>query len=186
MELREPMVRSNGLKKRRKCDSDHIRERGGDSGIGTPISDDGKPMTAAKRAFIPQPPSLAEGVEMKDYQVVGLNWLNLLFRNNVSGILADDMGLGKTLQTIAFIAHLSEIGETGPHLIVVPSATLENWLRAFKAGKLERIGSSQRPLTETEAELARVKRELALVRMERDILKKAAAYFAKESLHGTR
>ena len=43
-----------------------------------------------------------------------------------------------------------------------------------------------RPLTEVEMELARVKRELALVRMERDILKKAAAYFAKESLHGTR
>ena len=41
-------------------------------------------------------------------------------------------------------------------------------------------------LTDVEVELARVKRELALVRMERDILKKAAAYFAKESLHGTR
>jgi transposase len=37
-----------------------------------------------------------------------------------------------------------------------------------------------------EVELARVKRELALVRMERDILKKTAAYFAKESLHSTR
>jgi transposase len=68
----------------------------------------------------------------------------------------------------------------------LPKSTLENWLRAFKAGKLERIGSSQRPLTEMEVELARVKRELALVRMERDILKKAAAYFAKESLPGTR
>jgi transposase len=68
----------------------------------------------------------------------------------------------------------------------MPKSTLESWLRAFKSGKLERIGSSQRPLTEMEAELARVKRELALVRMERDILKKAAAYFAKESLHGTR
>jgi transposase len=59
-------------------------------------------------------------------------------------------------------------------------------LRAFKAGKLERIGANQRPLTDVEMELARVKRELAVVRMERDILKKAAAYFAKESLHGTR
>jgi hypothetical protein len=28
------------------------------------------------------------------------------------------------------------------------------------------------------------KRELAIVRIERDILRKAAAYFAKESLHG--
>jgi transposase len=35
-------------------------------------------------------------------------------------------------------------------------------------------------------ELAYVKRELSLAKMERDILKKAAAYFAKESLHGTR
>jgi len=31
-------------------------------------------------------------------------------------------------------------------------------------------------------ELTRLKRELAEVKMERDILKKAAAYFAKESL----
>jgi transposase len=41
-------------------------------------------------------------------------------------------------------------------------------------------------LTDVKIELARVKRELALVRMERDILIKAAAYFAKESLHGKR
>jgi len=44
----------------------------------------------------------------------------------------------------------------------------------------------QRPLTEIEVELARAKKELAEVKMERDILKKAAAYFAGESLHGTR
>jgi transposase-like protein len=35
-------------------------------------------------------------------------------------------------------------------------------------------------------EMARLKRENAELRMERDILKKAAAYFAKESLRGTR
>jgi hypothetical protein len=34
--------------------------------------------------------------------------------------------------------------------------------------------------------LAKVKRELSLARMERDILKNAAAYFAKESLYDTR
>jgi len=68
----------------------------------------------------------------------------------------------------------------------LPKSTLENWVRAFKAGKLESIGSTHRPLTEVEVELARVKRELVIVKMERDILKKAAAYFAKESLHGTR
>jgi transposase len=35
-------------------------------------------------------------------------------------------------------------------------------------------------------ELARMKKELVEVKMERDILKKAAAYFARESLPGTR
>ena len=49
---------------------------------------------------------------------------------------------------------------------------------------------SQRALEEIrlelEMELARTKKELAEVKMERDILKKAAAYFAKESLPGTR
>jgi transposase len=41
-------------------------------------------------------------------------------------------------------------------------------------------------LSEKEMELARLKRELAEVKMERDILKKAAAYFAKESQRGAR
>lgn len=69
----------------------------------------------------------------------------------------------------------------------LPKSTLENWLRAFNAGKLERIGSSQRPLTEMEVSCGPGQAgELALMRMERDILKKAAAYFAKESLRGTR
>jgi transposase len=68
----------------------------------------------------------------------------------------------------------------------LPKSTLENWVRAYKAGKLSDIGGQQRPLTAVEEELARVKRELAYVKQERDILKKAAAYFAKESLPGTR
>jgi transposase len=59
-------------------------------------------------------------------------------------------------------------------------------MKAFKAGKLGEIGKTQRPLTEIEIELARTKKELAEVKMERDILKKAAAYFARESLPGTR
>jgi transposase len=37
----------------------------------------------------------------------------------------------------------------------LPKSTLENCLRAFKAGKLEHIGSSHRSLTDVEMELAR-------------------------------
>ena len=70
--------------------------------------------------------------------------------------------------------------------LCLPKSTLENWVRAYKAGKLSEIGGQQRPLTDVELELDRVKRELAQVKQERDILKKAAAYFAKESLPGTR
>jgi transposase len=68
----------------------------------------------------------------------------------------------------------------------LPKSTLERWRRVSKGGDLGKIGKGQRPLTEIESELAKVKRELSLAKMERDILKKAAAYFAKESLHGTR
>jgi len=68
----------------------------------------------------------------------------------------------------------------------LPSSTLVNWVKQFKAGRLGDIGRTYRPLTEIEIELARAKKELAEVKMERDILKKAAAYFARESLPGTR
>ena len=68
----------------------------------------------------------------------------------------------------------------------LPPSTLGNWLRASKSGKLPEIGRNRKPLTEIELELARTKRELIEVKMERDILKKADAYFSKESLHGTR
>jgi transposase len=75
--------------------------------------------------------------------------------------------------------------EAGRRLSIPPS-TIGNWLKAHKAGKLGDIGKTYRPLTEVEMELARTKKELAVVKMERDILKKAAAYFARESLPGTR
>ena len=77
------------------------------------------------------------------------------------------------------------IPEVGRRLSIATS-TIRYWVKASREGKLQDVGRQQRPLTEVEMELARVKRELALVKIERDILKKAAAYFAKESLPGTR
>lgn len=113
-----------------------------DSGIGTPNStvlstNDNNDLDAKgtidqiKKAFSPQPQIMGEGVILKDYQIVGFNWLYLLFQKNLSCILADDMGLGKTCQVIAFLAHLLEKSIKGPHLVVVPGSTLENWLREF-------------------------------------------------------
>ncbi len=75
--------------------------------------------------------------------------------------------------------------EAGRRLSLAPS-TIGNWVKAYKAGKLGDVGKTYRALTDIEIELARARKELAEVKMERDILKKAAAYFAKESLHVTR
>lgn len=76
-------------------------------------------------------PPFVQGL-MRDYQVAGLNWLISLHENGISGILADEMGLGKTLQTISFIGYLRFIrGINGPHLVVVPKSTLDNWKREF-------------------------------------------------------
>jgi len=117
-----------------------------DSGIATPSSnrqsptsndsEDDAPVASSRKPknsqFITQPSIMSEDLEMKDYQIVGINWLSLLFEKELSCILADDMGLGKTCQVIAFLAHLFEKGTKGPHLVVVPASTIENWLREFK------------------------------------------------------
>lgn len=84
--------------------------------------------------YISHPPSLlAPGVELKNYQQVGLLWINLLYRHQLLCILADEMGLGKTCQVISFMAYLKETlpATCGRHLVVVPLLTLENWMREF-------------------------------------------------------
>jgi len=72
------------------------------------------------------------------------------------------------------------VPEVGRRLSIAPS-TIRYWVKAGNEGKLSDVGKKQKPLTEMEMELASLKRELVKVKMERDFLKKAAAYFAKES-----
>lgn len=70
---------------------------------------------------------------LKDYQMVGLNWLISLYELGINGILADQMGLGKTIQTIAFLAFLKEKKKVaGPHLIVGPNTTIGNWYNEIR------------------------------------------------------
>eukprot|EP00879_Flechtneria_rotunda_P017507 GHRR01018356.1.p1 GENE.GHRR01018356.1~~GHRR01018356.1.p1 ORF type:complete len:1057 (+),score=419.84 GHRR01018356.1:236-3406(+) len=68
---------------------------------------------------------------LKPYQLVGINFLLLLYRQQVGGaILADEMGLGKTAQAICFLGLLAEFeNDVGPHLVVAPASLLENWER---------------------------------------------------------
>ncbi|KAH3667828.1 hypothetical protein WICMUC_005228 [Wickerhamomyces mucosus] len=77
-------------------------------------------------------PTLVTGIEMKDYQLEGTEWLITLYENGLNGILADEMGLGKTLQSIALLAFLYENSITGCFLIVTPLSTVGNWIKEFK------------------------------------------------------
>lgn len=121
-----------------------------DSGIGTPDS--------SYDEFLKQPAGMCKSLDMKDYQIVGLNWLNLIWSQRMSGILADDMGLGKTCQVIAFLTHLYESGNTGPHLIIVPGSTLENWLQEIK--KFSPVLSTRtQPYYGTMAERAEIRKK---------------------------
>eukprot|EP00899_Mesostigma_viride_P000983 jgi/Mesvir1/10886/Mv18854-RA.3 len=68
---------------------------------------------------------------LKVYQLVGVNFMLLLHRNQVGGaILADEMGLGKTVQAISFMGMVhARDPRCGPFLVVAPASLLENWQR---------------------------------------------------------
>jgi transposase len=67
----------------------------------------------------------------------------------------------------------------------IPPSSLGNWVRLKGAGKLGALNRDavlvRRPVSELEAENARLRRELASTQLDLEIVKKAAAYFAKES-----
>ena len=67
----------------------------------------------------------------------------------------------------------------------IPESSLGNWMRLSRAGKLKTADGAavavKRSITEVEAENARLRRELASTKLDLEIVKKAAAYFAKES-----
>lgn len=80
------------------------------------------------KEYVAQQPSLLnDKMQLAPYQMLGLNWLILMHNQQVNGILADEMGLGKTVQAISLLAYLREQEIEDPHLIVVPSSTLDNW-----------------------------------------------------------
>jgi transposase len=67
----------------------------------------------------------------------------------------------------------------------IPDSSLWNWIRLSRAGKLKVVDGVavpvKRSITEIEAENSRLRRELASTKLDLEIVKKAAAYFAKES-----
>lgn len=77
------------------------------------------------------PPSLC--ATLRDYQLLGFQWLKTMAHYRLGGILADDMGLGKTIQAIAYL--LSEKWEQPNNrrtsLVVCPASLVYNWKNEF-------------------------------------------------------
>ncbi len=68
----------------------------------------------------------------------------------------------------------------------IPKASLSNWVRqSAKGGDVGGAADKAAGVTPEQMELARLRAEVARLRMERDIAKKAAAYFAQDTLRGT-
>ena len=69
----------------------------------------------------------------------------------------------------------------------IPKASLGNWVRESAKGALSGVSADDKvsKVSAEQMELARLRAENARLRMERDIAKKAAAYFAQDTLRGT-
>ena len=70
-------------------------------------------------------------------------------------------------------------------LLGIPKGTIGNWVAKSKKG-MSQIAPGSPSVSDVMAENRKLRKELAKAQMEKEILKKAAAYFAKESLPGTR
>ena len=128
-----------------------------------------------------------DGRRLKDYQVVGINWLMLVREQGLSAVLADEMGLGKTAQSCVFLQLLHEQAQAraeGPgeepvslkHLVVAPGSVLDNWAR-----ELAVWAPSLRVALYHGTEREALREELASGERDFDVLLTSYSYFERDS-----
>ncbi len=116
------------------------------------------------RSIEPTPLPAGLTATLRDYQKSGFDWLALLWKHRLGGVLADDMGLGKTVQTLALLAHARETatdaaaGPAHPFLVVAPTSVVGTW--ADEAARFT-PGLVVRAVTTTQAKSARTLAALA-------------------------
>ncbi|CAH8596700.1 unnamed protein product [Dicrocoelium dendriticum] len=69
---------------------------------------------------------------LRDYQLVGVNWLNGCASLHRGGILADEMGLGKTCQVVSFLSFMLYHKPKTLILVVCPLSVLNNWINELE------------------------------------------------------
>ncbi|XP_067453808.1 chromodomain-helicase-DNA-binding protein 1-like isoform X1 [Thunnus thynnus] len=78
------------------------------------------------------------GIQLRAYQLDGVQWLTQCLKNQQGCILGDEMGLGKTCQTISLLVYMSgALGKNGHFLVLSPLSVMENWRK-----ELERFAPS--------------------------------------------
>ena len=64
----------------------------------------------------------------------------------------------------------------------IPLTSVQNWMKPSYAAKLGESGQAgKKVVTDVQAEISRLRREVASLKVDNEILRKAAAYFAKGS-----
>lgn len=82
------------------------------------------------KKYVPENENLPKNLKasLREYQQIGYNWLRVLDKYGLGGILADDMGLGKTVQLLAIIcSYVENNKKSKPSLVVCPSSLTLNW-----------------------------------------------------------
>jgi superfamily II DNA or RNA helicase len=82
----------------------------------------------ASQGVQPVAPPAGLRIQLRNYQQLGLAWLQYLREHGLAGILADDMGLGKTAQTLAHVLLEKQAGRLDrPALVILPTSLVFNW-----------------------------------------------------------
>jgi ATP-dependent DNA helicase len=94
MQAQIKMEKADKRNKRKSTDSSSGKGKKSKANSGeelkTAFVKDAQVRASTKPIFV-QPPNLADGCYLKDYQLEGVRWLTSLFENGVSGILADEV-----------------------------------------------------------------------------------------------
>lgn len=74
-----------------------------------------------------------QGIQLRSYQLDGVQWLTQCLKNQEGCILGDEMGLGKTCQTISLLLYMTaSLGAKGPFLVLSPLSVMENWRKEME------------------------------------------------------
>ena len=121
--------------------------------------------------------------DLREYQKNGFQWLQMLEKYELGGILADDMGLGKTIQVITLILkYKEEQKEKLPSIVIAPSSLTLNWKNEIQkfAPTLETIVINE-SLEQRKKKIKDIKK-YDLIITSYDLLKRDLELYEKEDI----